>query len=50
MADVILPTNDGNEKHMAALQEGFPVRTTAYISISQLCSKSIAENTNMLTP
>jgi hypothetical protein len=45
----MLPTNDGNEKHMVVLIEGFPVSTTAYSSMFQLCSKSIAANANMLT-
>ncbi len=45
----MLPTHDGNEKHIAAPWGVCPVRNTVNCSISQLCSKFMAANADMLT-
>ena len=48
-ADVVLPTYDGKVQPMATLWEACSVRTTAYSSISKVCSKSAGKNAGMLT-
>ena len=45
----MLPTYDGKVQPMATLWEACHVRSTAFSSMSKLCSKSAVKNVGMLT-